>query len=188
MEKLAFFKDKDGNSQVASINISENQFALIRSYLGNDPTGYMYLYFHPNNRLYLDVIYCYDKYRKLGVASYISDLADYILKDYEGYLIRDQYYPTQLSTDRKNGIWRSHDELDKAARKFYEKNGYEILKYDEYLNNRDIYPNIFKEDFCLSEMGPTTIVLKTLIHKEYNLFEDNGIIYQKNNNILKLSK
>lgn len=96
----------------------------------------MNIFFHPNKRFYLDTIYCYDQFRQSGIATLISELADYILKDYNEYVIRGVYEPGQLSTDRYNNIERSKEELEIAARQFYEKAGYMIIKYYEYLRDK----------------------------------------------------
>ena len=148
IEKKAFFIDNNNNEQYAEILINEGIFIGINTFdRNNTPTGYMNIFFHPNKRLYLDTIYCYNQFRKSGIATFISKLADYILKDYDGYVIRGVYDPGQLSTDRENNIKRTKEELLVAARNFYKKNGYLIIDYNEYLNNKSKYPYIMDEDF-----------------------------------------
>ena len=183
IEKNALFIDYKNNVQYARIRINEGIFVGINTFdLDNNPTGYMNIFFHPNKRLFLDTIYCYDQFRKSGVATLISELADYILKDYEGYVIRGVYKPGQLSTDRENNIERSQEELEMSARKFYRKNGYEIINYEEYIKNNNKYPYLIDEDFILDEGGPTTIVVKQISKKGYSFYEDEGVIYHQNCN------
>ena len=181
IEKQAFFMDYNNQEQYAEIRISEGVYIGIRTFdLNNNPTGYMSIFFHPNKRLYLDTIYCYDQFRKSGIATLISELADYILKDYNEYVIRGVYEPGQLSTDRENNIKRSKEELDIAARKFYAKNEYEVVEYENYHDNKDKYPFLTDKDFYLGEGGATTIVTKQIIKKDYSFYEENGTIYHNN--------
>ena len=178
IKKQAIFTDNENNEQYAYIRISEGIFIDIYTFdSNNNATGYMNIYFHPDNRLYLDTIYCYDQFRNKGIATFISELSDYILKDYNGYIIRGVYEPGQLSTDRDNNIERSQEELEITARKFYKKNGYEIINYEEYNKNKDKYPYIVDSDFYLGEEGPMNIVIKQLHEYEYTFYEEDGIIY-----------
>ena len=185
-EKKAYFIDNNGNMHYTTILIKDNSYILMSTYNENNiPTGYMNIYFHPDNRLFLDTIYCYDEFRCLGIASRISELADYLFKDYIGYVIRGVYEPGQLSTDRENNIFRSKSELDKAARRFYKKNGYSVIDYQEYLRNIDKYKYITLNDFILGEEKSLIIVAKLIEEKLCNYYEENNIIYHNNFNKIK---
>ena len=178
IEQSAHFIDYNGNEQYATIRFNDGLFLWIDTYNRNgNHTGYMRIYFQPNHRFYLDVIYCYDEFRRAGIAQFISDLADYILGNYLGYVIRGVYDPKQLSTDRINKIERHEQELDINARKFYAKAGYEIIQYEEYLSNKDKYQYLTIEDFFRGEGGPTTIVAKPIMYKNHSFYEEDGIIY-----------
>lgn len=180
IEKQAFLLDYNDNEQYAEI-INENAFIGIKTFdLNNNPTGYMNIFFHPNKKLYLDTIYCYDQFRKSGIATLISELADYILREYNGYVIRGVYEPGQLSTDRENNIERSKEELEIAARKFYKKAEYIIIEYEEYLKDKSKYPFLINEDFYIDEEGATTIVAKQIKQREYPYYEENGTTYHNN--------
>ena len=146
----------------------------------------MRTYFHPNNRLCLDVIYCSDKFRGAGIASFISELTDYMLDSYKEYVIRGAYEPGQLSTDRKNKIEWSNEGLDLRTRKFYASVGYELINYEDYCNNKDKYPYLIKEDFILGEDGLNTIVAKPIISKEHPFYEEDDMIYHTN--YIKINK
>lgn len=178
IEKQVKFTDSHGNEQKAIISFRDELFLDIKAFnKENKPTGYMSLYFHSSNRLYLNVIYCYDEFRGLGIATAISNLADYILRDYAGAVIRGAYEPGQLSTDRENKIERSYKDLDARARNFYAKAGYEIVKYEEYLENKEKYPYLNIEDFYLGEDGPTTIVAKPIVTKKHPFSIDDVICH-----------
>lgn len=178
IEKQAYFYDNKNNLQYAEILITENKFIGIKTFNeDNIPTGYILIFIYPNNRLFLDTIYCYDEFRHLGIATKISELADYLLKDYIGYKIIGEYKPSQLSTDRV--IRRSKDDLDKQARNFYLKNDYQIIKYKDYLQNKDKFDYINSQDFM--KLNNTNImVVKELKEKKYSFYEEDGIIYHKN--------
>ena len=181
IEKYAQFVDNKGQKQQVKILINDGIFIGIDTYDdNNNHTGYMRIFFHPNNRLYLDSIYCYDEFRGSGIANYISDLADFILNEYIGYTIRGVYEPTQLSTDRENNIERNIEDLDNRAKAFYKKAGYEIIGYEDYINNRSKYPNINEDDFYLGEGGPATIVAKTLKEKNHQFVIENDAIHHVN--------
>lgn len=179
--KQAYFYDNKNNKQIANILISKDKFIGVDTFdESNEPTGYIHIYFHPNNKLFLDTIYCYDQFRQSGIATKISELADYLLKDYIGYKIIGEYKPGQLSKDRENKIERPLEELDNAARKFYEKNGYQIIEYKDYLKNKDKYNYITEDDFKLGEDETNIIVAKVIEEKEYSFYEEDGIIYHNN--------
>ena len=142
----------------------------------------MNLFFQSNKRIFLSEIYCYDEYRSLGIATLINDLSNYILRDYKGYILRGIYYPTQMSSDLKN-ISRTKEELDLRARNFYQKNGYEILNYRDYIKNKEKYSYLSAEDdFIYNGEAVDNIVFKVIKEEKYNFVEDNGIIYYNGNN------
>lgn len=180
-EKHAYFKGTNNNIYNVEIKKENNNYLIINAYdkKGNE-VGYMYIYRHPNNRLYLDVIYCYDKYRNNNIASSLSELADYLLKDYKDHIIRGIYMPGQLSIDKSLCNKKSTSEIDEITRKFYQKNGYQVIDYINYMNNTKKYPMLEENDFYLDDDEPSTIVAKTLQDKEYQYYEDNNIIYHKN--------
>lgn len=178
IKKQAFFIDNNENEQYANIIINEGIFIGIDTFCNNKQTGYTRIYFNPDNRFYLDAIYCLDEFRGIGIATVISELSDYIMSKYEGNIIRGAFKPTQMSTDRDNNIERSEDELDIAARRFYKKSGYEVINYEEYINNPKIYPYIDPEDFQLGEEIAKTIVAKVISKKEFSFIKKDNIIYQ----------
>lgn len=183
--KKAIFLDNNGNVQTAIINYVPNKILHIRVFNENqNQTGYIDLYFHHNNRIFLDVIYCYDEFRGNGVARKMNDIVDYILRDYEGYIIRGVYEPSQLSTDRENKIVRDQDELNIRAKSFYESCGYSIINFQDFLTNSSNYPNInIRDDFQLGEEIAENIVVKIIKPKEnYNFNEIDGVLI--NDNIL----
>lgn len=146
-ERRAMFIDNIGEVHIAVIRTNPSLFIDIKTYSEkNEPTGYMQLWFHPNKRIFLDTVYCYDKYRSRGIASKISNLADFLLRDYIGYIIKGAYEPRQLATDRQNNIYRSQEELNLRASKFYKKCGYQIVSLKEFLDKPHLYPELNKKD------------------------------------------
>lgn len=182
-ERRAMFIDNIGKVHIAVIRTNPTLFIDISTYsVLYEPTGYMQLWFHPNSRIFLDTVYCYDKYRSRGIASKISDLADYLLRDYIGYIIRGCYEPKQLSTDRQNNIYRDQQELNLRASEFYKKCGYQIVSLKEFLDNPYLYPELNKEDdFQLGEECVSFIVEKKIVPMErYPFFEIDGMYVHNN--------
>lgn len=163
IEKETSLTDKSGDTHLVRIFIIENEYISIRSFKGLECTGYINMYFHPNKRIYLDTVYCYDEYRSLGIATKLSEIADSILEPFEGYIIRGAYIPSQLSYDREMGHKCSKEELNRRALNYYHKNGYEILSFVDYLKNQNKYPDLtVKDDFELSEELADIIVYKKI--------------------------
>ena len=177
MRKSAFLKDNNGNIMQAIIDI-EGDIIKIRMFDEQyNLLGYMNFQIQDNNRIFLFEVYCYDEHRGNGIGTKLSELADYVLKDYEGYIIRGVYSPTQMSTDRDK-YSRSFEELEKRARLFYEKNGYEILEHTKFEICKDKYEFLNeKEDFTINGRLINEIVFKVINDKEYNYYEDNGLIF-----------
>ena len=180
MSKNAFIQDNNGNLMQAIVDI-ENDIIRIRMFdTEYNLLGYMTFQIQNNNRIFLFEVYCYDEHRGNGIATKMSELADYVLKDYQGYIIRGVYSPTQMSSDIDN-YSRSYPELEKRARKFYEKNGYEIIDHYKYKVYNDKYSFLDeKEDFTLNGSALNEIVFKVIKEKEYKYYEDNGLIFYKN--------
>lgn len=177
--KKAIFLDKKGYLQTASIDYVPNVFLSIYSFnTSQQETGYINLYFHPNKRIFLDTVYCYDEFRGNNIAKNLNNLADYLLQNYSGYIIRGVYQPSQLSTDRKNSIVRSKEELDLRATRFYHSCGFSIISLEEYQKNPNKYPDLdIMNDFQLGEELATSIVAKKVKTKSnYYFTEIDGML------------
>lgn len=179
IKEFAAFLDKNNSPYLVSIRIVPNIMISLKAFNENKKeTGYANLCFHPNRRIYLDTIYCYAQYRSLNIASKLNEIIDYILRDYSGYIIRGEYKPSQLSSDRENKIFCSQEELNKRADNFYSASGYSKIYYADYMNNPDMYPDInVLDDFQLGEELAKCIVVKKVIAKEKESFKRiNGIL------------
>ena len=187
-DKKAIFLDKKDQLQIAHIHYIPNVLLSINSYNKNQQeTGYMYLYFHSNKRIFLDVIYCYDEFRGNDIAKHLSNLADYLLQDYSGYIIRGVYHPSQLSIDRKNSIVRSQEELNLRATNFYHRCGFSIVSLEDYQKNPNFYPELsIGDDFQLGEELANSIIVKKIECKlDYHFTEIDGMLV--NDNALELN-
>lgn len=176
-QMTAYFIDKKDRLQKAIIEMSDNYLEVNTYDQAENPTAYTRIFKHNNDRFYLDTIYCYDEYRNSGIATFIDMLTEYLLINYDGFVIRGSYDPKQLSTDFVNKIERSKEELDSRARNFYKKAGYEIIDYSHFIINKDNYPYLEDEDFFRGEGGPCTIVAKPIIAKHHHFFVQDGVIY-----------
>ena len=179
MSKSAFLKDNNGNLMQAIIDFEDD---IIRIRMFDEMMkllGYMNFQIQKNNRIFLFEIYCYDENRGNGIATKLSELADYVLKDYQGYIIRGVYSPMQMSTDIDK-YSRSFADLAHRARNFYTKNGYEILDRSVYNQYKEMYSFLNeKDDFTINNQLINEIVFKVIKEKEYNFYEDNGLIFYK---------
>ena len=171
------FRDRENREHFVEISMSDRdgiEIKLFDSY-GN-PSGYMYLNFLSNKRIFLNSIYCYSTFRRSGIATIMNDLADYLLRHYLGYVIIGAYQPFRASFDDAQ---ISNEELDFAARTFYETKGYQIIKYSDFLNSRDKYSDLSCSDFFLcGDVHISTLVTKKIKRKRYPFYEKNGTIYQ----------
>lgn len=195
--KKAYFKDGDDNLEKVMIGINEGVSIFIDSYTDDDKTGYLNLYFHPNKKIYLNPIYCYSKYRGLGVAKNLSDIADYLLKDYEDYTIIGIYKPgIMLDSFDEYASSVSEEYADRYARAFYKRAGYDILSQAELIDNPDKYYYIdmdkdFKNNSILEE---DEIICKQIIKQdEYNYIEEDDVLtniflYNKKKDVKVLTK
>ena len=148
----------------------------------------MRIFFNPNMRFFLDTIYCYDAHRGRGIATNLSEIADYLLQGFQGYRIRGVYKPGQLSTDRDKNIIRDKEELERRADAFYCSTGYTKIEYEDYKAHPEKYPGIDEiNDFELGEEVARTIVVKDVKPKKKHPFRViNGVLV--NENVLKKEK
>ena len=157
------------------LNIIKGDYILINLHNENDKVGSMELYFRDHKKITLESIYCRDQYRKQGIGKTLLDISDYLLKDYIDYLLLGVYYPCQMIEDIH--IYRSNNELDNQARKFYLKNGFNILPYMEYVNNKDMYPLINEKDFSptIKKYGRSIVYkkIKKLDNYRFELKDNN---------------
>ncbi len=178
---IAFFQDKNKNLELIIIKEVRNIINFEAYNKEYDNTGYMDIWIYPNNRIRLSRVYCYEKYRSLGIASILSDLLDYTLKDYNGALIDGYFTPNEMSTDRIYGKV-DKDILNKRAYSFYKKNNFEIVSYIDYINNKNKYPYINLEyDFLNIENTSDTKIFKQVTPKQsYEFTKVGNILVHKN--------
>ncbi len=182
VKDIFVFKDKDNNLHIAYLRKVKTMFSIHSYTLEGHATGYINVHFHPNNRLFLGEVYTYQDYRGKGVASNLNDILNYALQDYVGWVIRGEYHPIQLSTDRDYNRYVSEEELDKRARAFYKSAGFEVINIEEHafdVANHPIYT--YEDDFELAEGGKTECIVIKEIKKQENLpFTKIDGIYVKN--------
>lgn len=182
-KKFAIFKDEKGDINIVEIyiNLGECFMLKARNEQGKE-TGYMNIYFNPGERFYLDTIYCYDAFRGRRIATNLSQIADYILQKYQGYVIRGRYEPQQLSTDRINGISRDEEELERRADNFYFSEGYQKVQYKDFKSHPERYPSLDERlDFQLGEEVAKTIIAKTVRQRQKYPFQTkDGVLISEN--------
>lgn len=181
-KKFAIFKDGKGDINVVEIYINLGQCFMLKSRNEQgENTGYMNIYFNPNKTFYLDVIYCYDTFRGRKIAANLSEIADYILQKYQGYIVKGSYEPQQLSTDRISEISRDKKELEQRADTFYSSAGYQKVTYKDFKSHPERFPNIDEFSFQFGEEVAETIVVKTIRQKQKYPFQiKDGVLISEN--------
>lgn len=158
-------------------NIIKDSYILIGLCNKEEKVGFMELYFHGAKKITLENIYCLDKYRRQGVGTLLLDISDYLLKDYEGRILCGVYYPTQMIDE---GVIKTEEELDTAARSFYLKNGFNILKHSDFIKNHKMYPEIGYDYFSSAYSYGRSIVYKKIEEKDDYRIISNGNVLLEN--------
>ena len=126
----------------------------------------------------INSIYCLDRYRRNGIGTYLMDLTEYMLKDYNNYTLYGAYCPYQAPFEKEP---RTRAELALAASEFYLKRGFSIITLDEFKSELKTCPDITLKNFDLTiESYGNAIVCKHI--DSYNgdrFYEDSGIIKEK---------
>ena len=156
--------------------IFKGKHILIELSNSREEVGYMELYFHGGKKVTLDAIYCADKYRKHGIGTTLLDISDALLKDYTGYTLCGAYYPAQMLDDIAKV--KSDKELDKAARSFYSKHGFNIVKYNDYMADPSKYRGIDTDDYDETnrKFGRSVVYRKIEGKDEYRFIEEDNTI------------
>ena len=71
--------------------------------------------------------------------------------------------------------------MDQRARKFYQKSGYTIIPYEDYLKSSSLYPDLtIDDDFQMGEEIANCIVTKKIVPLSRDFFfEVDGILLDK---------
>lgn len=180
---IAIFTDKQGEAYIALIKNNNIMGITIDVYtIYEEKSSYLEIRINacPAKRVYLNNIYCYEKFRGRGLASHMSTLLDFVLKDYNGYIIYGDFVPSQMSSDTETGTM-TKEELIKRATEFYKKARYDILSYNEYIEAASSYPYLDPEtDFMSCKNDYMRIFKQITPQLEYEYEEVNGILIHKN--------
>ena len=159
---MNIYKKYDNNGCEYYINVSmENNFLHIGAYDNNNINMASLNSFVGDKKIYLDSIFCYPFYRNRGIASELLNVLNEYAHD---SVIYGTYIPFEI------GNMELDNEPNKIATKsFYEKNGYEIVTYDNYIENKSSYPKINETDFGMTRRS-----------------SHNAIIYKKEKKKIKI--
>lgn len=159
------------------VDIIRGKYILIQLSNSREEVGYMELHFRDVKKVTLEAIYCADKYRRHGIGTTLLDISDALLKNYTGYVLCGEYDPSQMLNDLSKV--RSDKELDKAARSFYLKHGFNIANYKEFKADPKKFPLININDFnIVNKKFGRSVVYKTIEEKDSYRFIDNGDIIE----------
>jgi len=175
--KMAVISDAKNNKYICAINYNavSKYFALSiemhDTELNNK--GFINIFRAPNNRLSLSSIYVYWDVRGLGLATKLNDLASFILRDEAGKIIRGRFFPYDVPQDTQLPTGLTNEEKEYFAKKFYQSNGYNLLKYDDFKSNPENFPELDKWDFELGEKPAEIIVIKKIKQLKNNQFQEH---------------
>ena len=159
-DTYAVFLDKNADLQIAKISISPVSVHIKTRNEAGQETGYTNIAVNTDCRFFADTIYCYDDFRKRGIAARLNELMDFTLRNYSGFVIRGSYDPKQLSTDREMNIYRSPEDLERSAHAYYKSAGYKIVSCKEFAKNPDKFPYLnYLLDFMGEKSAPGTEVI-----------------------------
>lgn len=182
-EGFAFFVDKAGLLEIVFIRYSPlAQFHEIISFNEDgEQTGFNMVYVHPNNRLYLSEIYCFRKFRGLGIATNLASLMEYLTQKYEGYIMRGVRNPYDAKGDASGEIVESKERLLERANAFYIAQGFDIVERGDYLAQPEKHPLVdYEIDFLNHEEVPDCILMKKVEKKNSPYREIDGILVHEN--------
>lgn len=183
--KVFLFLDKSNTPRVATFKQSLEPYrsANVTAYSDSgEAVGYTRMMVDPfeKMRIYLEYIYCYSKYRRLGITSNLLKFTEYLMRENEGYLIRGDFRPFQDEYDKIEGL-REEDLINGSAT-FYRSEGYSHVSYQDFLNNRRAYPDLNEfADFIKGNVPLERLIYKRLKGENSDNYEEvNGVIIAKN--------
>lgn len=169
LKAMYVFRDALGELQYAKAYLNADRSVAVRvQNAAREEVAYMTIYPHFHQRLFLDVVYTFTKFRGRKIASYMDKIAEHFLTEngYDGFLLRGAFHPTQMASDRQNNVYCAPEELDKRAGAFYRGRGYQIVDVEDFEAHPEQYPNLtMRDDFELGEGVTRSIVVKT-VHKQ----------------------
>lgn len=175
-EKNALFLDKKGEQCLAIISTSFVGWNIDVYNESGDNIAFLYAYRQPNNYIFLDLIYVYDKYRGRGIADKMNDLFESQID--AGSVVYGTYEPQQVDTDL--AIARPATLLHHSAKNFYTRQNYRIIKYQDWLDHPfGVYPPYINgQVFVTNEsQDPDTIVVKKVKQNQTQAFQEvDGVL------------
>lgn len=175
--------DKKGKMYISLIKKDNLMGTItIETYLEEEKCGYIDVRtsFCATNRIYLSQVYCYEKFRGLGIASNMNSLLDYTLKDFPGYVLYGDFVPKQMSLDVEEGKM-TKEELLRRALAFYKKARYEVISYNDFISDTSKYPYLNSEtDFGGYKANITRVFKQIEANIDCSYQEVDGILVHKN--------
>lgn len=170
MEKKVIFYDNNGNLCYAIMDI-DDPLIIIKGYdeLGEE-TSFLKL-LRKEDSWYIDYLVCFERYKNRGIATALLNMADYILKDYNGF-IYGEYSPYSNSV--------SDEKIDEITNSFYVKNGYAIITKKSFLENASDYPELSEKYFekTKEKLGHSIVFKRNTKKQSYRFIESDNILME----------
>lgn len=183
--RIFLFLDKSNTPRVATFKKSLEPYerANVTAYSDSgEVIGYTRMMVDPfeKMRIHLEYVYCYSKYRRLGITSNLLRFTEYLMRENKGYLIRGDFRPFQDEYDKIEGL--REEDLINGSKNFYRSEGYSHVSYQDFLSNKKSYPELNEfADFIKGNVPLEHLVYKRLIGENSDNYKEvNGVITQKN--------
>jgi len=180
--KVGVMIDKFGKLQVIDVVRKDNDSFSFESYDENmykNNSLQIIIDDKLPNRLFLTKISTSNGQYHKGLGTNVNTFAEFFMKDMPYNFIYGIFSPGSYEVRRDSNI--NQKDYDLWARKFYAKNGYEIINEYDFLQHPEKYPNLRKEDFECRDLV-LKIVAKEINKekKEFGFKTINGVFVKDN--------
>ena len=184
-QQFALFLDKKGKVIKAKIErlteepISDKSQIFININCiqsGGELVSYLRLYTVPyaSEKLVLDMIYEYSKFRGQGIGKKMFELLPDAVKDLHKTKLVGAYLPNNYAEDCASGIEFNEKDANVTAN-FYKRNGFQLIRAKNIWSNK----NIGLQDFEFGGLSANTIVYLPLPLKQNKYINYNGFLLHK---------
>lgn len=154
-KKVAIFKDKSNNLQFVVVKESISKSFIIKVYNENceltASVEITCLNTTTSNKFYICNLYVEKDYRRLNIATHMSELIDFLLSSIQEPYIIGVFEPFEFDSNQKPET--SNEEVVESARNYYLKNGFELVTYETLSINEEQYPELDRIDFRKAKTG-----------------------------------
>ncbi len=183
--KVGVMLDKSGDIQVIAGTKSFNNSFCCNSY-DKDFNLTNYITFSQDfrncERVHLDLIETADGFFGKGIGSNAFVFSEFLIKDKPFSYINGIFTPRQI--EEKNSLNLEQEDFLKMAKRFYQKNSFELITLEDFLKNPEKYPMFCEKNFKGSKNTVLILLLKKLSKdkemKDFDFKNINGVFVKDN--------